>query len=222
MTRCRAWRNRSSMFWTTRARSPLLWIGPILGGTNGENAAHASMFLGNEHVDVSLGRVAVRKPGAHEATIPNVSKFRATKPRIEDAEKPRARTCRRSHETNRLREFAPLTESMVMSGRIGILLRSMVAAFLMCAGMGSVAHAEKRVALVIGNSACRAVPALPNINNLRHRAGLGWLNLCLEADDLSSRPMDEDQYSDTYTVGNKLYPVHAGAGCYLRSCGHGP
>jgi hypothetical protein len=120
------------------------------------------MFLGNEHVDVSLGRVAVRKPGAHEATIPNVSKFRATKPRIEDAEKPRARTCRRSHETNRLREFAPLTESMVMSGRIGIVLRSMVAVFLMYAGMGSVAHAEKRVALVIGNSAYRAVPALPN------------------------------------------------------------
>jgi hypothetical protein len=51
---------------------------------------------------------------------------------------------------------------MVMSGRIGIVLRSMVAVFLMYAGMGSVAHAEKRVALVIGNSAYRAVPALPN------------------------------------------------------------
>src|ERR1700730_4190322 len=56
---------------------------PELGGTNGENAAHASIL--NEHVDVSLGRVAVRKPGAHEPKMPNVSKFRANKPRIEDA-----------------------------------------------------------------------------------------------------------------------------------------
>jgi hypothetical protein len=48
--------------------------------------AHASIFLGNEHLDVSLGRVAVRKAGAHEPTMPDVSKFRATKPRIEDAD----------------------------------------------------------------------------------------------------------------------------------------
>jgi hypothetical protein len=57
---------------------------PELGGTNGENAAHAS--TSNEHVDVSLGRIAVRKPGAREPKMPNVSKFRATKPRIEDAD----------------------------------------------------------------------------------------------------------------------------------------
>jgi hypothetical protein len=43
-------------------------------------------ILGTEHVDISLGRVAVRKPGAHEPNMPNVSKFRATKPRIEDAD----------------------------------------------------------------------------------------------------------------------------------------
>jgi Caspase domain/Sel1 repeat len=49
-----------------------------------------------------------------------------------------------------------------MAGRIGIMSRLMVAAFLMCAGMGQPAHAEKRVALVIGNSAYQAVPALPN------------------------------------------------------------
>jgi Caspase domain/Sel1 repeat len=49
-----------------------------------------------------------------------------------------------------------------MAGRIAIVARMVVAALLMCAGMGSVAHAEKRVALVIGNSAYRAVPALPN------------------------------------------------------------
>jgi len=49
-----------------------------------------------------------------------------------------------------------------MTGRIGIVSRLMVAAFLLCAGMGSAAHAEKRVALVIGNSAYRTVPALPN------------------------------------------------------------
>jgi Caspase domain/Sel1 repeat len=49
-----------------------------------------------------------------------------------------------------------------MTGRIGIVSRLMVAAFLMCAGMGTAAHAEKRVALVIGNSAYRTVPALPN------------------------------------------------------------
>jgi TPR repeat protein len=49
-----------------------------------------------------------------------------------------------------------------MAGRIGIVSRLLVAAFLMCAGMGSAAHAEKRVALVIGNSAYRTVPALEN------------------------------------------------------------
>src|SRR6204780_3105217 len=49
-----------------------------------------------------------------------------------------------------------------MTGRLAMLSRSMVAAFLLCAGMGSAAHAEKRVALVIGNSAYRTVPALPN------------------------------------------------------------
>lgn len=49
-----------------------------------------------------------------------------------------------------------------MTGRIGIVSRLMVAAVLMCARMGTAAHAEKRVALVIGNSAYRAVPALPN------------------------------------------------------------
>src|SRR5580704_18334569 len=49
-----------------------------------------------------------------------------------------------------------------MAARIGILSRLMFAAFLLCVGMGTAAHAEKRVALVIGNSAYRAVPALPN------------------------------------------------------------
>jgi hypothetical protein len=49
-----------------------------------------------------------------------------------------------------------------MAGRIGILSRLMIAAFLLGAGMTSAAHAEKRVALVIGNSAYRTVPALPN------------------------------------------------------------
>lgn len=48
-----------------------------------------------------------------------------------------------------------------MGGRIAIMSRLIFAAFLMCAGSGS-AQAEKRVALVIGNSAYRAVPALPN------------------------------------------------------------
>ena len=49
-----------------------------------------------------------------------------------------------------------------MGGRIGIVSRWMLAALLMCAGGCSAAHAEKRVALVIGNSAYRTVPALPN------------------------------------------------------------
>jgi hypothetical protein len=49
-----------------------------------------------------------------------------------------------------------------MAGRVAIVSRLIFSAFLMCAGMGSAAHAEKRVALVIGNSAYRAVPALPN------------------------------------------------------------
>jgi Caspase domain/Sel1 repeat len=49
-----------------------------------------------------------------------------------------------------------------MAGRIGIVSRWIVAAFLLCAGMSSAAHAEKRVALVIGNSAYQTVPKLPN------------------------------------------------------------
>jgi hypothetical protein len=49
-----------------------------------------------------------------------------------------------------------------MTGRIGIVSRLLFAAALLCAGMSSAAQAEKRVALVIGNSAYRAVPALPN------------------------------------------------------------
>src|SRR3984957_13249052 len=49
-----------------------------------------------------------------------------------------------------------------MTGRISIVARVIFAAVLVCAGMSSVAHAEKRVALVIGNSAYRAVPVLPN------------------------------------------------------------
>jgi len=49
-----------------------------------------------------------------------------------------------------------------MTGRLAMVSRWMVAALLLCAGMGSAARAEKRVALVIGNSAYRTVPALPN------------------------------------------------------------
>jgi uncharacterized caspase-like protein len=48
-----------------------------------------------------------------------------------------------------------------MACRTAILSRLIFAAFLMCAGIGSV-HAEKRVALVIGNSAYRTVPVLPD------------------------------------------------------------
>src|SRR5450631_554176 len=49
-----------------------------------------------------------------------------------------------------------------MAGANSIVARLVVAAFLMCAAMGSAAHAEKRVALVIGNSAYRAAPPLAN------------------------------------------------------------
>lgn len=49
-----------------------------------------------------------------------------------------------------------------MTGRIGIVSRLIFAALLLCAGLSSAAHAEKRVALVIGNSAYQAVPKLPN------------------------------------------------------------
>jgi tetratricopeptide (TPR) repeat protein len=47
-----------------------------------------------------------------------------------------------------------------MFGRNGILSRLIVAAFVLC--VGTAAHAEKRVALVIGNSAYRSAPKLPN------------------------------------------------------------
>jgi len=47
-----------------------------------------------------------------------------------------------------------------MVSRLGIVSRLIVAAFLLCAA--TAAHAEKRVALVIGNSAYQAAPQLPN------------------------------------------------------------
>ena len=47
-----------------------------------------------------------------------------------------------------------------MSNRSGLLSRLIAAAFLVCAG--TAAHAEKRVALVIGNSAYQTVAKLPN------------------------------------------------------------
>jgi Caspase domain/Sel1 repeat len=49
-----------------------------------------------------------------------------------------------------------------MAGRIAIVARLIAAAFLLCGGMCQAAHAEKRVALVIGNSAYRSAPTLPN------------------------------------------------------------
>ena len=52
-----------------------------------------------------------------------------------------------------------------MTGMAGIVSRSIVAAFLLCAGLIPQAHAEKRVALVIGNSAYQTVPKLPNPDN---------------------------------------------------------
>ena len=47
-----------------------------------------------------------------------------------------------------------------MASRSGLLSRVIVATFLLCAG--TAAHAEKRVALVIGNSAYQTVAKLPN------------------------------------------------------------
>ncbi|MBR0900895.1 caspase family protein [Bradyrhizobium tropiciagri] len=47
-----------------------------------------------------------------------------------------------------------------MFGRNGILSRLTVAAFVLC--IGATAHAEKRVALVVGNSAYQSAPQLPN------------------------------------------------------------
>jgi uncharacterized caspase-like protein len=49
-----------------------------------------------------------------------------------------------------------------MAGPIVIMSRLLVVTFLTCAAACSAAHAEKRVALVIGNSAYRTVPTLPN------------------------------------------------------------
>ena len=49
-----------------------------------------------------------------------------------------------------------------MAGRFVLLARPVVAALLLFAAMGSAAHAEKRVALVIGNSAYRDAQKLQN------------------------------------------------------------
>jgi hypothetical protein len=71
------------------------------------------------------------------------------------------RTFRPPNDTNIQQEFSSQRGSLGMACRIGIGPRLVFAAFLMCAGMIP-AHAEKRVALVIGNSAYRSVAPLPN------------------------------------------------------------
>src|ERR1700675_5163415 len=56
---------------------------PELGGINGENVAHASILLGNEHLDFSFGRVAVPKPGSARAEDAKcVWRFRATQAKV--------------------------------------------------------------------------------------------------------------------------------------------
>jgi tetratricopeptide (TPR) repeat protein len=52
-----------------------------------------------------------------------------------------------------------------MAGRIAVVLRAITAALALFAAMGSAAHAEKRVALVIGNSAYTHAQKLPNPDN---------------------------------------------------------
>jgi TPR repeat protein len=52
-----------------------------------------------------------------------------------------------------------------MAGRVAVVLRAITAALALFAAMGSAAHAEKRVALVIGNSAYTHARALPNPDN---------------------------------------------------------
>src|ERR1700676_5600734 len=49
-----------------------------------------------------------------------------------------------------------------MSGRKGFLAGVLCWAVLVAAALPGVAHAERRVALVIGNGAYKSVPALPN------------------------------------------------------------
>jgi hypothetical protein len=73
-----------------------------------------------------------------------------------------ARTCYRPGDTNMRQEFSGLAESVVMAGRIGIVSRLILAAFLLWTGGCSAAYAEKRVALVIGNSTYKTVPTLKN------------------------------------------------------------
>ena len=51
---------------------------------------------------------------------------------------------------------------MNLRAPVGIVSRWMLAVFLLCTAMSSAAYAEKRVALVIGNSAYQTVPKLPN------------------------------------------------------------
>src|SRR5271157_2044327 len=53
-------------------------------------------------------------------------------------------------------------DSRKVSGRIALLSRAIVAALMLVAGMGSTAHAEKRVALVVGNSAYQSAVKLDN------------------------------------------------------------
>ena len=52
-----------------------------------------------------------------------------------------------------------------MAGRVAVVLRAITTALALFAATGSVAHAEKRVALVIGNSAYTHARALPNPDN---------------------------------------------------------
>src|ERR1700745_858407 len=93
-----------------------------------------------------------------------------------------ARTFGRPGETNPQEDSLPRS-GLVMAGRIACMPRLLFAAFLLLAAMaafsGSPAHAEKRVALVIGNSAYQHAVQLPNpVNDAKLMAdtlrGLGF------------------------------------------------
>ena len=70
------------------------------------------------------------------------------------------RTCRGIDETNSENIYFKLLGRIVMASRIRCLSWLIAVAALLCAG--NAAHAEKRVALVIGNSAYQTVAKLPN------------------------------------------------------------
>src|ERR1700726_1940395 len=84
--RCRAWRIRSSMGWTTLARSPLLWIGPSWAGSMVRMWLMRPSFW---EMNISTSLLAASLSGRREPTsrrCPMLASFEPPSQELKDAD----------------------------------------------------------------------------------------------------------------------------------------